>query len=89
MFDGTYSRSKRGHNSRFAVAMSRNDSVRACRFFDNCAHLFITELLMDGVIQLAHHAARRTNFNEPGAEAKLAADLIQTRGHAVAQGKDR
>src|SRR6516162_2435492 len=89
MLDRLHSGAQGGHDSGFTMTMSGNNAIGAARLFHNRPHLFITELLMNGMVDLAHHSARGADFDHAGAEPQLAAHLMKARRYAIAKSEDR
>src|SRR5437773_8701546 len=70
------------------MAVRRNDPVGASGLFHDRAHFLVTELLVNWMIQFAHHPAGCTDFDQTSAHAKLTTYLMQTGGNAITQGKE-
>ena len=85
MLDRTNSGPECSHYPGLSVAVRHHDAFGSSRLFDDRTELFVTELLMYGVVQLAHHATRCADLDHPGAEAQLRSDSLQAFRHAVAQ----
>ncbi|MDO8122583.1 hypothetical protein Q6346_14830 [Isoptericola sp. b490] len=85
MLDGADTGLQCRHDAGLAVAVRRDRPLRATRLLDDRAQLLAGELLVDGVVDLAEHTARRTHLDHPGVLAQLETDRAQAVRHAVAQ----
>ena len=84
VLDGAHPRPQGRHDARLAVAVRRDDPLGAPRLLDDRAQLLVAELLVHGVIDLAHHAARGAHLDHPRADTELEPDGPQALGYPVA-----
>jgi hypothetical protein len=83
--DGRDPGPQRGHDAWLAVAVRRDHSVGQARHLDDRPQLGVGELLVDGMIHLGQHAARRADLDHGCAAAQLFPDCAHAFGRAVGQ----
>src|SRR5262245_8769378 len=83
MLDRIHARLNRLLDSRCAMGMRGNLSSKPVSFGDDCANLFVAELLGAGRIAFGQHPACRGNLYTVGAVFDYLARLVNYRGNSI------
>ena len=76
---------KRRHDAGLPVTVSSHDALGATGLSDDRSELLVGELLVHGMIDFRHHAARSTHLDELCVAAQVRAHGLQHLRHPVAQ----